>query len=83
MQTRESKHGFFLKKVAQKFAHNKLIMYLCISKKKQRRCKNEMSYKNGLINQIFQLLILIETPKNQSIIRQIEGLLNALKDEEV
>lgn len=42
-----------------------------------------MNYKNGLINQIFQLLILIETPKNQSIIRQIEGLLNALKDEEV
>lgn len=32
-----------------------------------------MSYKNGLINQIFQLLLLIETPKNQSIIRQIEG----------
>lgn len=40
-----------------------------------------MSYKNGLINQIFNLLLLIETPKNQSIIRQIEGLLNTLKDE--
>ena len=39
-----------------------------------------MSYKNGLINQIFQLLQLIETPANQSIIRQIEGLLNALKN---
>lgn len=39
-----------------------------------------MSYKNGLINQIFKLLQLIETPKNQSTIRQIEGLLNALRD---
>ncbi len=39
-----------------------------------------MSYKNGLINRIFNLLLLIETPENQSIIRQIEGLLNALKD---
>ncbi len=40
-----------------------------------------MSYKNGLINQIFQLLALIENSRNQSIIRQIEGLLNALKDD--
>lgn len=40
-----------------------------------------MSYKKGLINQIFNLLLLIETPKNQSIIRQIEGLLNTLRDE--
>lgn len=39
-----------------------------------------MSYKNGLIKQIFNLLLLIETPANQSIIRQIEGLLNALRD---
>ena len=39
-----------------------------------------MSYKNGLINRIFNLLLLIETTENQSIIRQIEGLLNALKD---
>ncbi len=39
-----------------------------------------MSYKNGLIYQIFTLLKLIETPKNQSTIRKIEGLLNALKD---
>lgn len=39
-----------------------------------------MSYKNGLINRIFNLLLLIETLENQSIIRQIEGLLNALKD---
>lgn len=41
-----------------------------------------MSYKNGLISQIFRLLALIETPKNQSIIRQIEGLLNALREQE-
>ncbi len=41
-----------------------------------------MNYKNGLINQIFNLLLLIETPKNQSIIRKIEGLLNALREEE-
>lgn len=40
-----------------------------------------MNYKNGLINQIFNLLLLIETPKNQSIIRKIEGLLNALREE--
>lgn len=39
-----------------------------------------MSYRNGLINQIFNLLLLIETPKNQSIIKEIEGLLNALRD---
>lgn len=39
-----------------------------------------MSYRNGLIKQIFQLLQLIETPKNQSTIRKIEGLLNALRD---
>ena len=39
-----------------------------------------MSYKNGLINRIFNLLLLIETTENQSIIRQLEGLLNALKD---
>lgn len=41
-----------------------------------------MTYKNGLINQIFNLLLLIETPKNQSIIRKIEGLLNVLREEE-
>ncbi len=40
-----------------------------------------MNYKNGLINQILNLLLLIETPKNQSIIRKIEGLLNVLKEE--
>lgn len=39
-----------------------------------------MSYKERLISQIFRLLSLIETPTNQSIIRQIEGLLNALRD---
>lgn len=39
-----------------------------------------MSYKNRLINQIFRLLALIETSENQSIIRQIEGRLNALRD---
>ena len=41
-----------------------------------------MNYKERLISQIFRLLSLIETPTNQSIIRQIEGLLNALKDED-
>lgn len=39
-----------------------------------------MSYKERLINQIFRLLAIIETPANQSIIRQIEGLLNTLRD---
>ena len=39
-----------------------------------------MSYKEGLIKQIFRLLAMIETPDNQSTIRQIEGLLNALRD---
>lgn len=47
----------------------------------ERRCRNEMNYKKRLISQIFRLLSLIETPTNQSIIRQIEGLLNALKEE--
>lgn len=41
-----------------------------------------MSYKNGLIFRIFRLLALIETEKNQSIIRQIEGLLNELLESE-
>lgn len=40
------------------------------------------NYRNGLIYKIFNLLALIETPKNQSIIRQIEGLLNALIEED-
>nr|DAG63297.1 MAG TPA: hypothetical protein [Caudoviricetes sp.] len=40
-----------------------------------------MSYKERLISQIFRLLALVETPANQSIIKQIEGLLNALRDE--
>ena len=39
-----------------------------------------MNYKERLIFQIFRLLSLIETKENQSIIRQIEGLLNALRD---
>ena len=39
-----------------------------------------MSYKNRLIDRIFALLSIIETPTNQSIVRQIEGLLNALRD---
>ena len=38
-----------------------------------------MSYKERLINKIFRLLATIETPANQSIVRQIEGLLNELK----
>lgn len=40
-----------------------------------------MSYKERLISQILRLLALVETPANQSIIKQIEGLLNALRDE--
>lgn len=59
--------------------YNEIIMYLC-SVNKERRCTNEMSYKERLINQILRLLALIETPDNQSIIRQIEGLLEALRD---
>lgn len=39
-----------------------------------------MNYKERLIRQIFRLLSIIETKENQSIIRQIEGLLNALRD---
>lgn len=40
-----------------------------------------MSYKERLISQIFRLLALVETPANQSIIKQIEGLLNSLRDD--
>ena len=40
-----------------------------------------MSYKERLIGQIFRLLALVENPANQSIVKQIEGLLNALRDE--
>ena len=40
-----------------------------------------MNRKERLISQIFRLLSLIETPANHSIIKQIEGLLNALRDE--
>lgn len=39
-----------------------------------------MTYKERLISQIFRLLSLIETSANQSIIKQIEGLLNALRE---
>ena len=63
----------------QMLVYNEIIMYLC-SVNKERRCTNEMSYKERLINQILRLLALIETPDNQSIIRQIEGLLEALRD---
>lgn len=59
--------------------YNEIIIYLC-SVNKERRCTNEMSYKERLINQILRLLALIEAPDNQSIIRQIEGLLEALRD---
>lgn len=60
---------------------NLLYIFVVPKKIKERRCKNEMSYKERLISQIFRLLSLIETEANQSIIRQIEGLLNALKEE--
>lgn len=56
-------------------------MYLCSTKIKKGGVY-EMSYKNGLIFRIFRLLALIETEKNQSIIRQIEGLLNELLESE-
>ena len=37
-----------------------------------------MNRKERLINQILRLLAIIETPANQSIIKEIENLLNAL-----
>lgn len=40
-----------------------------------------MNYKKCLIFQIFALLQIIENEENQAIIKRIEGLLNALKDE--
>lgn len=40
-----------------------------------------MNYKKCLIFQIFTLLQIIENEENQAIIKRIEGLLNALKDE--
>lgn len=55
-------------------------MYVCIEIKKGG-VTNEMSRKERLISQIFRLLALIETPTNQSVIRQIEGLLDALREE--
>lgn len=39
-----------------------------------------MNVKERLIGQIFRLLATIENEANQSIIRQIEGLLNALRE---
>lgn len=63
------------------FAYNNIIMYLCSGKTKKGGVRNEMNRNKRLVNQIFRLLALVETPANQSIIRQIEGLLNALKEE--
>ena len=40
-----------------------------------------MNHKERLIAQIFRLLTFLETPDNQSVIKRIEGLLNALTDE--
>lgn len=40
-----------------------------------------MSNRKRLILKIFNLLSIIETPKNQSKIREIEGLLLSLIDE--
>ena len=77
------KNNDFFIKTARKFAYNEFVIYICNSKtNKGRRCENGMSYKERLINQIFRLLAIIETPANQSIIRQIEGLLNTLRDQE-
>lgn len=59
-----------------------ILLPIFVIAKQRKEVYNEMSYKNGLINQIFNLLLLIETQKNQSIIRKIEGLLNALRDED-
>ena len=39
-----------------------------------------MTEKERLIRIIFRLLSIIETESNQSIIRQIEGLLNELRN---
>lgn len=70
---------FFVKKLLQGLW---IINILCIfvTSRRKKEVLNEMSYKDGLIKQISNLLLLIETPANQSIIRQIEGLLNALRD---
>lgn len=65
----------------KKLVHNDFFIYLCSTKIKKGGVY-EMSYKNGLIFRIFRLLALIETAKNQSIIRQIEGLLNELLENE-
>ena len=65
------------------FAYNKFITYLYRTKEPNKKGGVYVSnYRNGLIFKIFNLLALIETPKNQSIIRQIEGLLNALIEED-
>ena len=40
-----------------------------------------MDLKQALISKIFRLLATIETPTNQRIIRQIEGLLNELRNQ--
>lgn len=40
-----------------------------------------MTNRKRLIFRIFDLLALIETPKNQPIIRQIQGLLYILMDD--
>ncbi len=40
-----------------------------------------MNKEKWLIYRIFDLLALIETPKNQPIIRQIQGLLYRLMDD--
>ena len=39
-----------------------------------------MTRKNQVISQIFRLLELIETPANHSIVAQIRGLLNELRN---
>ena len=57
------------------------MYYLCINKIKE--VNNEMTYRKRLIFQIFRLLELIETDKNQPMINQIRGLLYNLLDSDL
>lgn len=61
--------------------YNDFIIYLW-GAIKEKGSKNEMSYKKGLINRISNLLLIIETPENQSIIRKSWVYLNVLRDYE-
>ncbi len=55
-----------------------ILLYIFVLTRKE--VQNVMNQKERLVNQILRLLAIIETEANQSIIRQIEGLLKNLKD---